>query len=373
MKKVVILTAMDPYKDIRANKIGNSLCNENYDVYVIAGFSDKKFKVETKYKVVDYNVEYNIKDNIIKKILWKLRFFKENYKIIKKIEPNIIHACNVDMLFLAILASKRKITKIVYDSYEICAYKSGVAGTSNVISKIIEFIERFLIKKIDYMICVSNSAKEYFIRKYSIKKIQVITNVPCIKNSDIIKHNINNKFRILYIGNFSINRGIEELIKAGKFINENVEINLQGFGAYEDEFRLCIHNNDLESKVKIIEPILPKDVIKEISNKADVGVVLTKPTSINHKLTVSNKIFDYINAGLPVIMSNVDEHVYLNNKYRIGIIIDEVTSEEIAKAINKLVNDVELYEELSKNCIIASKSLNWNIEKDKLKDIYFNL
>lgn len=368
-KKVSILTAMDPYKDIRADKMAETLSLHGFDVTVLSGFSDINFQKETVYSVVSYNIPYNIKSNVFMKFIWKLRFSLYLLKVLKNIKPDIIQACNIDMLVIAYLYGFRK-TKIVYDSYEICAHKSGVASKSRFLSWFIEKIELFLVNKIDTMFCVSNSAKRYFENKYGIKKLSMITNVP--KNTQLIRSKAPAKpMRVLYIGNFSPHRGIEELIFAGKHIDENSSmIHLQGFGAYEEDFKKLVKEMKVENTVSFIEPILPQTVIENISKNADIGVVLTKATSINHNLTVSNKIFDYINAGLPVIMSNVEEHKYLNEKYNFGIIINEITPIKIAEAINLLVNDINLYQKLSENCLKAAKELNWSVEKNKLLNVY---
>ncbi|WP_240645302.1 glycosyltransferase, partial [Mammaliicoccus vitulinus] len=77
-----------------------------------------------------------------------------------------------------------------------------------------------------------------------------------------------------------------------------------------------------------------------------------------------------IHAGLPVILSPVKEHIYLNEKYNFGIILDEVTSEKIADAILKLKKNPELYNELKENAIKASEELTWQNESKKLIDLY---
>jgi glycosyltransferase involved in cell wall biosynthesis len=367
-KKVVILTAMDPYKDIRAIKTAKSLVNNGMDVTIVAGYSENKNEINV-FHVETYDKPYNIKESVLWKVIWKIRFFITTFKTLLKNNADVLHACNIDMLVLAYFISLFKKKKLVYDSYEICAHKSGVSSDSKIMSNLIERIEKFLINKISYMICVSNSAKDYFLNTYKVENIEVITNVPF--RTDIEKEKPQREIKnILYLGNFSTHRGIEELILSAQYLNSNGNIRLQGFGAFKEDFNKIIKHNKLESKVKFIEPIDPSEVLFEISKHADIGVVLTKPTSLNHELTISNKIFDYINAGIPVIMSNVAEHRYLNEKYDIGIIIPEITPELIAKTIDQLIKDEELYKKLAENCFEAAKVLNWDNEQEKLKCIY---
>src|SRR5699024_12422208 len=90
----------------------------------------------------------------------------------------------------------------------------------------------------------------------------------------------------------------------------------------------------------------------------------------NFEYTVSNKIFECIHAGLPVILSPVKEHQYLNDKYNFGIVVDEVSPKSIAEAVRKLKSNPELYSELRKNAIEASKVLNWENESKKLVKLY---
>jgi glycosyltransferase involved in cell wall biosynthesis len=119
----------------------------------------------------------------------------------------------------------------------------------------------------------------------------------------------------------------------------------------------------------MLTKVPPFEVIKAAS-ASHVGVILTRPISISYELTVSNKLFECINAGLPVILSDVPEHRYLNEKYKFGIILEEISSECLAEAAIKLKNDFKLYETLKQNAIVASKELCWENEGMKLVSVY---
>lgn len=168
-KIVIILTSMDPYKDIRAIKHANVLINMGYNVKLIGGYSEEKYRFKTQYLVYHYNKQYKENTNLLKKMLWKISYIQFAKKIIKLSNPLIIHACNVDMLYIAY--QFRRKARIIYDSYEINASKTGIVSDYKLIGKIIEFMEKRIITKVDYMICVSQSAKVYFNKKYKISNI----------------------------------------------------------------------------------------------------------------------------------------------------------------------------------------------------------
>ena len=81
---------------------------------------------------------------------------------------------------------------------------------------------------------------------------------------------------------------------------------------------------------------------------------------------MSNKLFEYAAAGLPVILSDIPEHRYLNDKYHFGVIIPENTPECIAEAVMQLYKDENLYKECVKNAQIMSEEINWKNEFAKL-------
>lgn len=366
--KVAIVTAANPYRDIRAIKFATSLQKMGFDPIIIGGFSKETDFFDAGFSIFNYDIKYNDKSGRVSKIIYKSHFYKYVRNVLKRENPAIIQACNVDMLFCVRKLTKHGV-KTIYDSYEICAHKTGFAS-NKIIGKIIERIENKLLKKVDWMICVSHSAREYFLKKYSVKNITTITNSPIVKKP-VIERIKNQPLRALYIGGYANGRGIEEYIESGKYINpQKCKLTLRAFGNDEKRFKDISSNNCLEQVVEFLPIVNPTEIIDVISKTADIGIVLTKNTCLNHKLTVSNKIFDYVNAGIPVIMSNVDEHILINNEYKIGIVLDEITPQTVAESINSLVDNDELYNELSNNCLKAAKILNWNAQEKTIKTIY---
>jgi glycosyltransferase involved in cell wall biosynthesis len=116
-------------------------------------------------------------------------------------------------------------------------------------------------------------------------------------------------------------------------------------------------------------PVLVTEMVPYAA-RSHVGVAITEPININFTYTVSNKLFEYISAGLPVIMSDVPEHTYLNEKYNFGIILEENTPEYLSQAIIKLYENKSLYNTLAQNAKQTAKVLNWESEFKKMIDIY---
>ncbi len=302
-------------------------------------------------------------------VLRKIRREKLRIKGVKDAivayRPDIIHANDLNALIPAYLASRKLHCKLVYDSHEINVENYTTEGNSTV-AYAMKVVEHFLVKRTDRMICVSNAAAEYFASEYRIKKPMVVTN--CSLRKEILtetsqKHS---GFEVLNHGQFYPGRGYEEMIEAAELLsqNKNIKICVRGFGRLEDSMRNTVKEKNLSNFV-FYPSVNVEQLIPEASH-SHVGVALTKPICLNFKLSVSNKLFEYAAAGLPVIMSDIPEHRYLNDKFNFGLILSDDSPETLAKSIIRLYEDSELYQKLSLNARQLSREINWEKEFGKL-------
>ena len=77
-----------------------------------------------------------------------------------------------------------------------------------------------------------------------------------------------------------------------------------------------------------------------------------------------------MSAGIPVISSDLPEISKILAEYKCGIVISEVTKDEISNAIKKLRDNHGLLSELKQNSVIASESINWETESLKVVELY---
>lgn len=280
-------------------------------------------------------------------------------------EPDVIHANDLNALIPAYLASRKLNCKLVYDSHEINVenYTSnGRASTANFMKR----LERYLVEHVDLMICVSNAAAEYFASEYHIKKPMVVTNCSLKKETLIDVPNKHAGFEVINHGQFYEGRGYEEMIEAAEMLSQYKEIRIcvRGFGRLEDSMRSRVKEKGLKNFI-FYPPVNVEKLIPEASH-SHVGIAITKPICLNFEMSVSNKLFEYVAAGLPVIMSDIPEHRYLNEKFDFGLILPDNTPKSLADAVIKLYLDQELYERLAANSKKMSQELNWENEFGKL-------
>ena len=268
-------------------------------------------------------------------------------------KPDVIHANDLNTLTAACQAARKLKCRVVYDSHEICVENHNMKG---VYKKLNALCEKVFIKRIDKMVCVSHAAADYFEEKYGIEKPMVITNC-ALASEKAVSAEKNQGFEILNHGQYYAGRGYDVVIEAARHLKDypEIKIALRGFGAMEEELRQ--RASEIGGNVEFYPPVLVNELIPYAS-KSMVGVAITENTCLNFKLSVSNKIFEYASAGLPVIMSDIPEHRYLNNKYNFGIVLKENTPECFAEAAKKLYEDKAFYKRCAENAGKMSDIVN---------------
>ena len=118
---------------------------------------------------------------------------------------------------------------------------------------------------------------------------------------------------------------------------------------------------------------LTQDELPKITASADVGVSLIENLSISYYYALPNKLFEYIMAEIPVIVSNLPQMKEIVEKYDVGFAVDIENKAELITAIKKLSEDSDLYKSKKQNCHVASQELNWEKEVTNLLKTLVNL
>jgi len=83
-----------------------------------------------------------------------------------------------------------------------------------------------------------------------------------------------------------------------------------------------------------------------------------------------NKLFDYIQACIPVAATPLPEIAQIIKTYRVGCFIPDHNPRNMAQIINEVLADQEQMKAWKKNCSFAAPELVWEKEEKKVIDIY---
>jgi glycosyltransferase involved in cell wall biosynthesis len=142
-----------------------------------------------------------------------------------------------------------------------------------------------------------------------------------------------------------------------------------GDGPLRNKLEELVRNNNLTDRVRFMGR-LPFGELQSYTGQASLGISLEENLGMNYYYALPNKLFDYIQAGVPVLVSGLPEMRNMVEKYDVGMVAESHEPADLAIIIEKMMSDEEKRMTWKKNLNIAAKELCWENEKGKLVDIY---
>lgn len=367
MKKVCMIAFSNFIHSLDGTKIriAKSIADAGYDVTVLAIKDDKTKSRE----IID-----GIKVSRIEGRNRPIKLLKILGSALKQ-KPDIYHAFDLKTLPLAYIVSRINKSKLIYDSRELYVESMRDEELPKFYKRIMMSVERFLIRRVDGVIVVSDARADILVKRYGIKSPTVVFNCAPYKEyrrTTIIKDLLNikgDKRIVLYQGIISSGRGLENIVNASRYLDDVVVV-LIGGGNQKGELIRKVKEEGLEEKVKFIDAVPYKDLL-DYTMSADLGVHPIQNTCLNHYYCAPNKLFEYLMAGLPVAISNFPEMEMIVKNNGVGETFDPEDPGDIARVINNILNDEEEYNRRRRNALkLAKERYNWEMESRKMLDVY---
>ncbi len=302
-----------------------------------------------------------IKGNIIIRMI--LRGFRNKYAI--------YHSNDLNTLPQGYICSKWrwKKRKLIYDSHEVQTSRTGYD------SPIYGKMESWLLRRVDSMIVENHTRAKYNEELYGLYP-HVVHNYPFINTIPLEEkvdlHQILGLPRdekiLLYQGGIQTGRGLDKLIEAAPFIKEGVIV-LIGDGKIKEQLVKKVNELQLEEKVKFL-PKVPLSDLPKYTLNAYLGFQILNNVCFNHYSASSNKLFEYLQANVPVVACSFPEIRRVVEGDHVGICIDSHNPQQIAEAVNLLIENTQLRDAYSANARKASKKYNWELEKETFISVY---
>ncbi|MBS9402921.1 glycosyltransferase family 4 protein [Halomonas sp. TRM85114] len=287
--------------------------------------------------------------------------------------PDIVHAHDVNMLPTAWLAARLVKAPLIYDAHEISTDREGYRSFRGMVG----WIEKQLVPRVAGMITTTDARAKFFARAYGVARPLVLQNRP-----RLVKVEVTNRIReelglsepwpiVLYQGGLQPGRGLDRLVKAAAKVPEAYFVFIGG-GSQADELKLLAKASGLGGRVCFIDTVA-LDELPSYTASADIGVQPIENTCLNHFTTDSNKLFEYVIAGLPIVASQLPEISKVVRKHDLGLLVPPGDTEALAEAIRSLVSDPELRLWYRAHAKQAAQTLNWETQEQTLLDLYANV
>jgi glycosyltransferase involved in cell wall biosynthesis len=140
---------------------------------------------------------------------------------------------------------------------------------------------------------------------------------------------------VLYHGGLFPDRGIEQLIVAMDAV-PTAHLVLMGYGALAVTLPGLIGDSPAASRIHVLPAVAP-NVLHDWVASADVAAMPIQPSTLNHRLTTPNKLFEAMAAGVPVVASDLPGMASIVRETRCGELCDPTDPGSIARAIRTIL------------------------------------
>ena len=353
-KKHIAICSTSYYEyDRRLQRIADALISEGYQITWISRQQSAKAKPISG--LTHYLIDTHFKSG-------PLFYLEYNWRILKalrQIKPDYINAIDLDTI-PGCSAAKGSTQKLIFDAHEIY-YEVPELINKPLKKAIWKAAARHYLPALKLSYTVNSSLKDHYEAKYKTS-YEVIRNIGLITQQARDEY-ANNK-TLVYLGVLNIGRGIEIAIEA---VRRRPDYTLLLIGEGDESQALRAQAAGL-ANVKFWGYAQPSE-INGLLREAAIGINMLKAESLNYKLSLANKFFDYMHVGLPSINMDYPEYASIIKKNKVGLLVKEYSVEGLLQALTTLENE-GLYLELTQNAIAAREEYNWDIEKKKLLRFY---
>lgn len=356
--KILVSVFNNLYTDQRVEKVCKTLLDANYNIELIGNNWDGLPEMHRPYSF--FRILLRSKILRFAYLEFQVKLYQELLK--KATSETILLANDLDTLWPNYLISKKLNIPLVFDSHEIFTEMPSLQG--RFAKKIWKYLEKKLVPKVKYMMTESESYAEWFQKEYKIKPI-VVRNIPRKITEEILFPHNNPKV-ILYQGAINQSRGLPQAIEAMNFL-DNVLFKIIGDGPKKKEYEAFVIKNNLENKVHFLGKKSPAE-LRKITKTADVGVSLEENAGVSYLYSLPNKVSDYIQAKVPLVMINFPEMMRIKGQFNIGEVVENHEPKYIAEKIKIVLdNGRNFYKSELEN---AGKVLCWEEEETKIKNMF---
>lgn len=308
--------------------------------------------------------------------LYRLAFAATFVRGILAERPDVIHANDAAMLLPGLVGRRLTGAQLLYDSHELA---TGVPYRDRRWATFVRAIERVGLPRCAAVITVSDGIAERLRELYGLAETPaVVRNVPDVPEAPPTPDGrlraalgIGDAPLILHQGSAAANRGVDILIRA---VAEVPGAHLVLLGPADSEWpplREVAQASGVADRVHVLPPV-PVDELLEWTADADVGVSLLQDTCENHRLALPNKVFEYVAAGVPVVVSDLSELRRLVTANGLGWTVDGTDSPALARVLEAAAI-VRSEDRIHRAIAVPSLQLRWAVESKRLTEVYRRL
>ena len=264
----------------------------------------------------------------------KLKHNVESIKLLKGQAFDIIVANDIQTLPVAVKISGGT-SKIILDAHEYSPRQFEDRLYWKVLFKdYTDWLCKKYLNKVDAMFTVSPHISKEYEKNYNIES-ELLLNLPYKENLEPRIYENKEKITIVHHGILNKSRGLDAMVRAIHQLGDKYQLYLYLVHQGKDYQLKLISEWESLSNVYIKEPVPMKDISKEL-NQYDIGLFFLPPVNFNYRYALPNKLFEFIQARLAVVIGPSIEMAKIVRNHECGFVTDDFTEESLKSTIQTI-------------------------------------
>jgi glycosyltransferase involved in cell wall biosynthesis len=279
---------------------------------------------------------------------------------------DVLCANDLDTLPACYVVAMLKRVPLVYDSHE---YFSGAVELVDrpATRSMWQLAEKVLLPLLPLRLTVTHSVAQAYKADIPGSQWQVLHNLPHRVPAAAAPLEKAQPPVLLYQGMLNEGRGLHWLIAALPLL-PGWQVWLVGGGVMEAPLRAQAAALGMQDRVRFWG-MQPFETLHTITPQATIGVSIEDDLSPNNRYAAPNKLFDYIQHGVPAVVTPLPEHSQLVRQWRVGQVMEAFSAATLAQAVRALAQP-EAYAQAVQQCHAAAATLCWETQQAHIRAIY---
>ena len=276
-----------------------------------------------------------------------------------ELKPDLVISSQLDVLEAGHAISRRRGIPLVYDVRDLFT-AAGYPNWSD--SRFVKY-ERRMIRDASLVTTVAPRIASFLERQHGIARPVVLYNCNMTRAESTREPGY--PVKLLFQGFFSRVLLLPDLVHAVKLLDGAAVLTLQGEGAAEEELRALVDDLELQRLVEFVSFVSPLQA-PLAANLHDIGISHRRADNENLRLSLPNKLFDYLGGGLAVLSSDIPSVRDVIEAHDCGMLFNPSGPEAIVEAVLAMSSDRDRLWDMKRNALAAWEHYSWDKQGEKL-------
>lgn len=301
-------------------------------------------------------------------------------RLAQALSPDIVHCHDIHTLPAGAAMKRLTGCRVIYDAHEI--YEE-VAQSDPEACRRYRAMHRKYLPAIDGFVTINESIAGWYVENYpQIPEPVVVMNATVRAPRFDYDGRLHKAAELpagqkilIYQGGYASKRGLEYLVRSAAFLSSEWTLVMMGWGRLEPALRSIAEEIDSTEAgkrsvpaVRFLPPV-PQSELAYWSAGATIGVIPYENVGLNHWFCTPNKLWEYPNAGVPLLVSPFPELRKPIEQYGHGWLLpDDQEPRKLAEQVAGL-GDEEIAR-ARKACVTFSDADEWSKYGSRLLTLY---